>query len=193
MPITIASILTLITAVSYSLVVYCLQYEKLWDWLNVLVGSSVSFFFAVLGGIFLLRLQTNATEKSERSALRALLAAELSDLLRILSDSSRMELILQSGAKHSLLIAFVQPLATEKVALSGLFSQLESENLLHLARKLRMLNFKSEHFMGLIQSHAEEQFLVHAINNIEETRVAVIEGVRHVAKQLGLSIEESQP
>lgn len=193
MPIAIASILTLVTAVAYSLAVYYLQHEKLWDWFNTLVGSSVSFFLAVLGGIFLLRLQTSAAEATERKALLSLLTAELSDLLRILGDSSRMDIKLQSGASRSVLIAFVQPLATEKAALSGLLTQIESENLLHLARKLRMLNFKSEHLMGLIQSRADEQFLIHAIDNIEQTRIATVEGVRHVAKQLRLTLNESYP
>ena len=56
-----------------------------------------------------------------------------------------------------------------------------------------MLNFKSEHLMGLIQSRAEEEFLAHAIENIEQTRVATIEGIRHVAKQLGLALNENNP
>jgi hypothetical protein len=191
--IAIASILTLVTAMAYSLAVYCLQHEKLWDWYNTLVGSSISFFLAVLGGIFLLKLQTSAAEASERKALRSLLTAEFSDLIRILSDSSRMDMRLPSGASRSVLIAFAQPLATEKAALSGLLAQTESENLLHLARKLRMLNFKSEHLMGLIQSRANEQFLIHAIDNIEQTQIASVEGVRHVAKQLGLTLNENYP
>ncbi|MFL1906792.1 hypothetical protein [Plesiomonas shigelloides] len=193
MPIAIASILTLVTAVIYSLVVCFLQHEKLWDWFNTLVGSTISFFLAVLGGIFLLRLQTTAAEAADRKALRSLLTAEFSDLIRILSDSSRMDINLQSGMSRSVLIAFIQPLATEKAALSGLLPELESENLLHLARKLRMLNFKSEHLMGLIQSRAEEPFLVHAIDNIEQTRIAAVEGVRHIANQLGLTLNENYP
>ncbi|HCE92365.1 MAG TPA: hypothetical protein DEV74_07650 [Acidovorax sp.] len=104
-----------------------------------------------------------------------------------------MDMRLPSGASRSVLIAFVQPLATEKAALSGLLAQIESENLLHLARKLRMLNFKSEHLMGLIQSRADEQFLIHAIDNIEQTRIATVEGVRHVAKQVGLALNENYP
>lgn len=193
MPIAFATICTLLIAAGYSLAVYCFQPEKLWDWLNTLVGSGLAFFVAVLGGIYLFKLQTNAAENSERSALHALLSAEFSDLVRILGDSSRLGLTLQSGAKHSVLIAFVQPLATEKAALSGLLSQGESENLLHLARKLRMLNFKSGHLMSLIQSRSEDQYLLNAMDNIEQTRVASIEDIHHVAKQLRLSINENYP
>jgi hypothetical protein len=193
MPIALASVLTLVIALIYSLAVHCLQHEKLWDWFNTLVGSGISFFLAVLGGIYLLRLQTSATEAAERKSLLSLLTAEFSDLIRILGDSSHMDIQLQSGISRSVLIAFTQPLAIEKAALSGLFIEIESENLLHLARKIRMLNFKSEHFMELIQSRAEERFLIHAIDNIEQTRIATIGSIRHVAKQLGLTLNENYP
>ena len=186
-PIALAAILALITAAGYSLMVFCRQHEKLWDWLNTLVATGLSFFLAVLGGIFLLIYETNAARNSEREALRALLTAEFSDLISCLGDTSRMKITLSSGGAHSVLIVFVQPLATEKAALSGLFAQMESENLLHLARKLRMFNFKSEYFLGLVQSRAEEQFMIHAIDNIEQTRIAAIESIRQVAKQLELA------
>lgn len=191
MPIALVATLMLITATGYSLVVFCLHHEKFWDWLNTFVGTGLSFFVAVLSGIILWRHQTNAAENSEHKALCALLTAEFSDLISILSDTSRMDIALPSKVKCSVLIAFVQPLATEKAALSGLFKQMERENLLHLARKLRMFNFKLEYFLGLIQSRAEEQFLIHAADNIEQTRIATIESIRQVAKQLELSINES--
>ncbi|MFA6094984.1 MAG: hypothetical protein WC757_03820 [Candidatus Paceibacterota bacterium] len=193
MHIALATIFTLFIAAGYSLIVHCFQSEKLWDWLNTLVGSGLSFFLAVLGGIYLFKLQTNASENSERRSLRTLLSAEFSDLVRILGDSSRMELTLNNGSEHSTLIAFVQPLVIEKAALSGLLSQAESESLLHLARKLRMLNFKSKYLMGLIQSRSEDQFLLHALENIEKTRVASIDGIRKVAKQLELVFNENYP
>jgi hypothetical protein len=193
MHILIAAIATLLIGIGYSLAVLCQQPDKFWDWLNTLVGSGLSFFLAVLVGIYLFRLQNTATESSERKSLRELLCAEFSDLLRILGDSSRMSLTMQSGTTKQVLIAFVQPLIIEKSALSGLFSRQESENLLHLARKLRMLNFKSEYMMSVIQARADEQFIAHAANNVEETRVAAIEGLRHVSRQLDLTINENYP
>lgn len=193
MHILLAAAATLLLGVGYSLVIICQQPEKFWDWLNTLIGSGLSFSLAVLGGIYLFKLQNVATERSERKALRELLCAEISDLIRILSDTSRMELTTQSGAVKQILIAFVQPLVIEKSAVSGLFNQQESENLLHLARKIRMFNFKTEHMMAVIQARAEEQFLAHAADNVEQTRVATIEGLRHVAHQLDISINKHYP
>lgn len=193
MQIAKATIITLLVAISYSLVVYCVQPEKLWDWLNTLVSSGLSFFLAILGGIYLFKLQARASDDAERKALCVLLAAEFSDLIRILGDQSHMALTFQSGSKHTVLIAFIQPLAIEKAALSGLFNHLESENLLHLARKLRMLNFKSEYLMGLVQSRADEHFMLHALENIEQSRDGSVVGIRHVARQLGLTINDNNP
>lgn len=193
MHILMAAAATLLLGAGYSLAVICQQPDKFWDWLNTLVGSGLSFFLAVLGGIYLFRLQNAATERSERRALQELLRAEISDLVRILSDTSRMQLTTQSGVTRQILIAFVQPLVIERSAISGRFNQQESENLLHLARKIRMFSFKAEHMMAVIQARAEEQFLLHAADNVEQTRVATIEGLRHVARQLGISINEHYP
>lgn len=193
MHITFATIITLAIAAGYSLAVYFIRNEQLWDWLNTLIGSSLSFFLAVLGGMYLFKLQTTAAEESQRNALRALLAAEFSDLLRILRNTSRMTVTLSSGGTRSVLVTYVQPLATEKAALSGLLPQIESENLLHLARKLRMLNFKGEYLMGLIQSKAQEPFLLHAIDNIEQTQQSLIEHINFVADRLKLLINTNYP
>lgn len=188
-----AAILTLVIAAIYSAAIYCLQPEKVWDWLTTLVASGVSFFLAILTGIYLFNQQTTASENSERKNLRSLLGAEFSDLIRILSDTSTMQVTFPSGKIVTVLIAFVQPLVIERAATSGLFTSIESENLLHLARKIRMLNFKSEYFLGLVQSKPEESLMQHAIDNIEQTRCGAIDGLSHVAKQMGIDINEHYP
>lgn len=186
--IVIAFIVTLVITITYSSIVHFFQNEKLWDWFNALVGSGVSFFLAVIAGMYLFRLQTAAEDTANLESAVSLLTAELSDLISILGDSSRMEIKLKNGESKLVLIAFIQPLVIEKAAISGLFTRAESENLLHLARKLRMLNFKSEYFISLLSSHSNEQLLVNSIDNIEQTLNASVEGIHHVARQLGLNI-----
>lgn len=158
-----------------------------------MIGTGLSFFLAVLGGIYLFRSQNAATAKAERETLQKLLRAEISDLVRILNDSARMKLTTQSGLTKQVLVTFVQPIVIEKSAISGLFNPQESENLLHLARKIRMFNFKSEYMMNVIQARAEEQFLIHAADNLEETRVGAIEGLLHVARQVNISVNLHYP
>ena len=163
-----AAILTIVVAALYSAAVYCAQPKEIWNWLNTLVGTGLSFFLAILAGIYLFNRQNEISKKSETEDLRSILTAEFSDLVRILSATERMSITFPSGDVANVLIAFIQPLATEKSALSGLFSRIESENLLHIARKVRMFNFKSEYFMGLVQSRANEPARKNAIDNMEQ-------------------------
>ena len=42
--------------------------------------------------------------------------------------------------------------------------------------------------MGLLSSRSEESLLINAINNIEETRVAIINDIDQIVQQFGLKI-----
>jgi len=187
------SILTICLALAYSVLVALQQHPKMWDWLNTLVATGISFFLALVAGLYLFNQQTNATRKSEHADLLVLLVAELSDLVRILSDNAKMAIHFPGGGQADVLITFVQPLVVEKAALSGRFSTIESENLLHAARKIRMFNVKCEYLLGLLQSRADHDMLVHAIRNLEETRIAIIDVTRHVTGQLKLQLTENYP
>lgn len=193
MSILFSSVLTIVLAVIYSALIYYRQREKFWDWLNTLSATALSFFLALVAGIYLFNQQAIATGKASQEDLRRLLGAEMSDDLRILNDPSRMSITFPSGKKTTVLITFVQPLVIEKAALSGLFTVSESENLLHIARKMRMLNLKIEYFLGLVQSRANEATFMHAITNIEETRLANIAGIKVVANQLNIELSEKYP
>lgn len=182
-----------IVASVYSLAVWWFAPDKVWLWWNTFVGSTVSFLFAVTAGLYLFQRQSNAKNKSERESLRSLLSAELSDLKRILSDTDRLTISCPSGRTVGVLITYVQPLATEKAAASSLFLAAETENLLHLARKVRMLNLKTQYLLGLIPARAEEAVVVHAADNVEQTRVAVLEDIDFITRTLGLTLSQHQP
>lgn len=187
------SILILLLALVYSALVAFHQEPKLWDWLNALAATGISFFLALVAGLYLFNQQADATRVTNSSELRLLLVAELSDMVRILSDSSKMTVHFQGGGQISILITFIQPIIIEKAALSGLFGALESENLLHAARKVRMFNVKCQYLLGVLQNRPEHATLVHANNNLEETRVAIIETIRHLASQLNLQLTDVYP
>ncbi len=117
----IAIFMILAIAIIYSTVIFYLKHEKFWDWLNTLAGTLISFFLAALGGIALFRFQTKTEDRKNLESLVSLLSAELSDLNRILGDSSFLEIEFPSKKLQRVLIATVQPLVTEKAAVSGLF------------------------------------------------------------------------
>ena len=182
-----SSALILLLALAYSALILLQQQPKAWDWFNTLAATGISFFPALIAGIYLFNLQTTATRTSESEDLRILLTAELSDLQRILNDSNRMGLDFPSGKKIDVLITYIQPLVIEKAALSGLFTVTESENLLHIARKIRTYNLKTQYFLSLFPSRSSESTFLHAYENLEQSRVAIISDIVHVAAQLNLN------
>ncbi|MNF94006.1 hypothetical protein D3C85_1228930 [compost metagenome] len=177
-------------ALAYSALILLQQQPKAWDWFNTLAATGISFFLALIAGIYLFNLQTMATRTSENEDLRILLTAELSDLQRILNDSNRMGLDFPSGKKIDVLITYIQPLVIEKAALSGLFTVTESENLLHIARKIRTYNLKTQYFLSLLPSRSSESTFLHAYENLEQSRVAIISNIGHVAIQLNLNFSK---
>jgi hypothetical protein len=184
-------LLTALVALAYSVLVAHYQSAKLWDWLNTLVAAGISFFFAIVAGIHLYWRQSLDAKASKNAELQLLLGAELSDLYRVLKDGARTTLQLPSGNKINVLVTYVQPLVTEHAALSGLFDATQSENLVHFARKCRMFNTKVNYFLGLLQSRAPEEMLVHAHSNIEETRTAIVGNIQQMSGHLGLKLSDS--
>ena len=185
-----SSVLILLLALAYSALILLEQQPKAWDWFNTLAATGISFFLALIAGIYLFNQQTMATRTSENEDLRILLTAELSDLQRILNDSNRMGLDFPSGKKIDVLITYIQPLVIEKAALSGLFTVTESENLLHIARKIRTYNLKTQYFLSLLPSRSSESTFLHAYENLEQSRVAIISNIGHVANQLNLNFRK---
>ena len=193
MNIKLLLIITISIAIIYLVVFSLMQPEDILNLLNTVIGTFLSFFIAVLAGIYLFNWQTDKSNRARAEDLNSNLAAELSDLLRILNADGAMSITLPSGHEKRVLIVFIQPLIIESAALSGLFSQLDNENLLHLARKVRMFNFKVEYLMGLIQSKANEETIVHAIDNVEGSRISIIEGINKVAINMKIVINQNYP
>lgn len=191
MKIRLALGITFILAISYSLFIYFAKPQQLLEWVTTVVASGISFFLAIIAGIYLYNQQKSAEESSQAKDLRLLLAAEFSDINRILTGGTAMSVNLPSGKSINVLIAYIQPLVTEKAALSGLYDKLKSENLFHLARKIRIYNTKTDYFLGLLQSNPNENMMIHANQNIEETRIAIIQNIQLIADQFELELSDS--
>ncbi|WP_129503793.1 hypothetical protein [Aeromonas veronii] len=183
----------LIIGMNYTIAVTLHQPEKIWDWLNTLVGTGLSFTLAILGGIYLFRYQNISTEKSENEKLKDLLTAEFSDLSRILNSEDKMKYTLKNGNSIYILIAYTQPLIIEKSVASGLFDSIINENLLHLARKIRMHQFQTEKLTSLILSKALDDYIIYIANNLETCRKGCVDGIKQVAEQIGVKVNDNYP
>lgn len=173
-----ASILTALIGLIFTLVVFYAAPEKKWDWLISFTGTVISFLTAVIAGLYLFEKQEEAKKRQDRVEILSMLKAELGDMKRLFSDTTGKLVITLNGQPKPVLVTYVQPLIVEKAATSGLFSVVHTENLLHLGRKVRMFNVKTQYLLGLLSSGvgtpAISERLHHAIDNIESTREAIL-------------------
>ncbi|WP_199454799.1 hypothetical protein [Vibrio owensii] len=149
-----------------------------------IVTTFVSTLLSIIVGIYLFEYQQKENRKSEHKRLVDIVTAESKDIISILSDDSKMVINLPSGKSMSVLITLISPLAHEEAGKSGEFDALITENLFHISRKIRMYNMKVEHLLGLIRSNSSEAFLEHAIENVNQTTIAVIDGCNLVSAQV---------
>jgi hypothetical protein len=184
----LVTMVTLLAAAVYTCAISHSHPEKLWDWFNTLVGSFLSFFLALLGGLWLYRKQSLIASEKSKSDLKLILASELSDTRRILTDPDLLPVVFPEKT-YSALVTFIQPLAVEKAAQSSLFSPQDTENLLHFARKVRMFQLKVDHLLGLLRAGAREEYIAHATRNIEETRLALITDMQIISNLMHLNTE----
>lgn len=188
---TLIAIFAILAATIYTRLIAHSHPDKLWDWLNTLVGSFLSFSLAIIGGLWLYHKQNLLASEGSKSELKAILASELSDIYRTLTESELMPVVFPNKT-YSVLVTFIQPLAVEKAAQSSLFSPLDTENLLHFAQKTRMFQLKIDHFLGLLRAGAKEEHVSHAIRNIEETRSALLANIRQLSEKMQLETRLSK-
>ncbi|MEK6659045.1 MAG: hypothetical protein AABY36_05130 [Campylobacterota bacterium] len=148
------------------------------------VTTFVSTLLSIIVGIFLYEYQDNENKKSELKRLKTIVKAESQDIVSILSAGEGMTITLSNGQTMIVLITLISPLAHEEAGKSGKFNALVTENLFHISRKIRMYNMKVEYLLGLIQRNQNESYLIHAINNVNETKEAVIRDCNQVKLQI---------
>ena len=181
---SIVFILLCIFAVVYT---FCLR-EAISDqdlsYFDSIVATFVSTLLSIIVGIFLFEYQQTENTKLELKRLQDIVKAESRDIVSILDSGEEMSINLQSGKSMKVMITFISPLAHEEAGKSGGFDALITENLFHISRKIRMYNMKTEHLLGLLRISANEELLTHAINNVNETKVAVIQDCKQVESQV---------
>ena len=149
-----------------------------------LIATFVGALLSIVVGIHLFNHHREAEKRSDRERLRAILEAESKDISNILGGGEGMTITLPSGTIVSVLVTWLSPLAHEDAARSGEFDAVMTENLFHISRKIRMYNLKVGHLMALVQSRAEEQFLIHAAKNVTETQEAILKDCNTLKKQM---------
>ena len=186
-----ALLITATVAVCYSILLAFQAPEKLWDWWSGLAAAGISFFLAILAGISLYKQQTLEARATRKSELTSLLTAELSDLHRALNGLAKRTEIKVNGKTLSAALTIIQPLVVEHAALSGSFNTVQSENLVHFARKCRIYSMKVERFLSINLDPAAQHAVEPLFEDIESTRGAIVENIQQLCKQLNVTLSNS--
>lgn len=119
----------------------------------------------------------------------------MSDACRVLKDPQSTTLYI-GRTNYPVLITYVQPLAIEDAARSGLFTPIQTENLLHLARKIRMFNVKTQFCLSVLAQNraldpSYQARVEYATRNVGETRTGILEAIDLCKRQLGIELSAS--
>lgn len=179
--------LIILIACLYTFAVFIIDRDRLLLWLNTMVGASISALLALLSGMAIFERQQKTKKENETSTLHKLLQAELSDTKRVLTSDDLLSIDF-GQFKLEVLITSLQPLVIEKAALSGIYSEQDSENLLHIARKIKMFNKKIDHLLSCLRHNADENITIHACNNTESSRKAILDDINTMMNNLSLNL-----
>lgn len=190
----IVMIVAILIAIFYSLLIHSHIPNEIWGWYHSLISTSVSILIGIAIAIIIFYYQTKMIDNARKNQLRNLLSAEISDSLRILEGGESMVINL-GDSTEKVTIVFIQPLVLEDAFRSGLFNSVESENMIHLARKMRMYNLKVSYLISAISSAANnpnsENIIRHAVTNVENSKKAIIEDLSFLLKQMKLPLSPS--
>ena len=166
------------------------------NWWDSLVSTFISVLLAIVVGIWLFEYGETRTNQNKKDSYRNLLSSELSDTSRILSTGKRMTIKINEN-NYPVLITHVQPIIIEDAARSGLFNEIITENMLHLARKMKIFNIKTEYVLARMASGRppnEDKFeenMQNAIKNIDETKESIVTTIDLLVKQLAIDLSRS--
>ena len=168
--------------------------SNMWSWWHGLMSTLVSVLLGVAVAVLLFHYQSNLTEQSNRDRYTSLLKSELTDCHNYLSDSKHTTASI-STTNYYVVYTYVQPLILEEAAKSNLFSPRDTENMLHLARKMRLYNLNVERFMqAALSSHPSAAAnITAAVTAIENTQAKIVRDIEQIMSQMGIGFSQSKP
>jgi hypothetical protein len=160
-----------------------------WAWWHRLVSTIVSVLLGIVIAMHIYSLQQNDQREGQKRRILYLLNAELLDTYRVLTSTNDFAIITNND-RFSAQVGFIQPLITEEAVKSGLFDQFLTEQLIHLARKMRFYNVCVDNVIRVANSFSGdpnyERRVRHATMNSELNRNTLIEDVETIRKNIGL-------
>lgn len=182
-------IISIVISVVYFFVVSKYANEKVWDTLTTFISTILSIVIGTTIGVIIYNYQKNASDTERLSQLKTNLAAEFSDLNRILTKGSGMKV---NGQEY--IVTYLQTIVTDECCKSGLFTTKLLENLLHLSRKIKFYNSLVNYFLQIISNSNSQNFsnlLENCTSNLATSRQSIINDINKIKNDLKIELSNS--
>ena len=184
-------ILLALTAIAvYSYVLRRRKPSEGWSWVSGLLATLISIVLGVAVALLMFRYTGEQEDAVSRMRFRHLLKAEMTDTFRILASDETMD-ISSGQSTCSVLVTYIQPIAIEEAAKSALFDEITTENLLHLARKMRMYNLKTQFLLSSLAADNSRVVMEFACTNVKVTRLAILDDLTLMMDRLHMEFPPS--
>lgn len=155
--------------------------------INTFAATFASTILTFFIGALLYDYQVERAEAKKDEQLRRLLVAELNEVLEGLSPANAMKVRLSDGSAAEAVITHLQPTVVEEAVRGGFFDPQRAEGALRLARNMRAYNAKVSYLLstlspGTTAGPHSDKFVLHAIEEMEETRQAIVTDARLLSK-----------
>lgn len=178
----------------YTGIVHRYAKDQRWSWWHGLVSTLISVLLGVVVAVWLLHFQSVANDRDTRDRLMSLLRSELTDSYRYLTVNNNNLKVECVDTNFVFQLFVLQPIILEEAAKSGLFTETQTENMLGIAKKMKMRNQELDFLCtmlsaeGTLKQTQEEQMKIRAIwQQIEWTRCGLTNDIDLLDQQLGLN------
>jgi len=183
----------LLLGVSYTVTLRRRQPARLWEWLHGLVATVLSVLLGVATAFGVYNTQQRSAERREEQRFRFLVQQELSELRRLLKHGESAQLMIGATELRPL-ITFLQAPALEIAAQSGQFSDVDTANMFHMARKIKTYNVEVQFLIAAVNVPTPDLGrVVFAVKNMETTRKSILEDIEMESRRLGIQLVEHLP
>jgi hypothetical protein len=143
----------------------------------------LTFFISAL----LYDYQAERNEAKRDEQLKRLLAAELNEIVEGLNPANATKVRLSDGSATEAIITHLQPTVIKEAVRGGFLDPLRAEGALRLARSTRAYNAKVSYLLstsalGTTAGSGTEEFILHAIEEMEGTRRQIVVDARLLSK-----------
>lgn len=145
----------------------------------------LSVILAITLSIIAYNYQEEQKDEREMNKLKTNLKAEITDILDVLRREDF--LIINNGLRFK--VTYIQPIIIEECVRTDLFNSRQTENLLHIARKIRFYNTQIEYLLNLLahpKNNDFESLISHCERNLTQTINCIIKNLDQMKNQLGI-------